>query len=48
MSTHDEVDDPQNTLSASKAAREWQLPLRFFSIMLALWVATWYGVYLLV
>ena len=48
MNTHDEV-DPQNLLSGFKPSqREWQLPLVFFSIMLALWVATWFGVYLLV
>ena len=48
MSTHNEV-DPQDPLSGFKSSpREWQLPLVFFSIMLALWVATWFGVYLLI
>ena len=46
MSTHEEL-DPQNLLSGFTTQREWPLPLVFFSIMLALWVATWFGVYLL-
>ena len=27
---------------------EWQFPLVYFSVVLALWVATWFGVSLLV
>jgi hypothetical protein len=47
VSTEDEV-DPQKLLSGFKASqRELQLPLVFFSIMLAVWVATWFGLYLL-
>ena len=47
MSTHNEV-DPQDLLSGFESSqREWQLPLVFLSIMLALWTATWCGVYLL-
>ena len=47
VSTHNEV-DPQDLLSGFKSSqREWQLPLVFFSILLAFWTATWCGVYLL-
>ena len=43
------MDPPPNLPSGFKPSqREWQLALVFFSIMLAVWVATWFGVYLLV
>ena len=45
--TRDAV-DPENALSTSKVPREWQSPLLFFAVVLALWVAMWCGVYLLV
>ena len=40
--------DPENALSTSKVPREWQSPLLFFAVVLALWGAMWCGVYLLV
>jgi len=45
--TRDAV-DPENASSTSEVPREWQSPLLFFAVVLALWVAMWCGVYLLV
>ena len=47
MSTHDEVESA-GLIGTGKPPREWQLPLIFFSSVLALWVAAWFGVSLLV
>ena len=46
MSTHDEVDAHLST--PGHGQREWDLPLLFFGIVLALWVGLWLVVYLLV
>ena len=47
VSTHNEVDSQDLLTGFKSSQREWQLPLVFFSILLALWTATWCGVYLL-
>ena len=47
MSTREEVDPRKLLIESTATQREGQIPLVFFSLMLALWVATWFGVFLL-
>ena len=47
MSTEDR-EIPESFPCAPIAPREWQFPMLFVAIVLALWVAMWFGIYLLV